>query len=83
VTAGANVRYVVPNTCAAGRENVFFLRPLLVKNDARLEVSVNGEVVKTRRLPHVQPSEMIRFSLEAGAASAAASAAASMEMAIR
>ena len=33
--AGANVRYVVPNTFAPGRENVLFLRPLVVKNDAR------------------------------------------------
>ena len=66
VTAGANVRYVVPNVCAAGRENVFFLRPLVVKNDALLSVTVGGEVVRTRKLAHVQPSEMIRLSLDPG-----------------
>ena len=38
VTAGANVKCVVPNACAPGRQNVFFLRSLVVKNDARLEV---------------------------------------------
>ena len=46
VAAGANVRYVVPNTCAPGRENVLFLRPLVVKNDARLEVRVGGQEIK-------------------------------------
>ncbi len=80
VKAGANVRYVVPNACAADRENVFFLRPLVVKNDARLEVSVDGQIVRSRRLPHVQPSEMLRFSVEPGALPAGGAA---MEVAIR
>jgi NADPH-dependent 2,4-dienoyl-CoA reductase/sulfur reductase-like enzyme len=62
--AGANVRYVVPNTFATGRENVLFLRPLIVKNAAMLEVRVGGREVKSRRLAHVQPSEMIRLTLE-------------------
>jgi NADPH-dependent 2,4-dienoyl-CoA reductase/sulfur reductase-like enzyme len=80
VTAGANVRYVVPNACAPGRENVFFLRPLVVKNDARLEVSIGGEVVRTRRFPHVQPSEMIRLGLDPGPVQPADAV---MEVAIR
>jgi NADPH-dependent 2,4-dienoyl-CoA reductase/sulfur reductase-like enzyme len=67
LAAGANVRYVVPNTFAQGRENVLFLRPLIVKNSALLEVRVDGRVVKSRRIPHVQPSEMIRLSVEEGA----------------
>ncbi len=82
VSAGANVRYVVPQACAADRENVFFLRPLVVKNDARLEVSVDGQVIRTRRLPHVQPSEMIRFTLERGVMPAPGTRA-GMEVAIR
>jgi hypothetical protein len=80
VTAGANVRYVVPNTCAPGRENVLFLRPLVVKNDARLEVRIGGELVRTRRLPHVQPSEMIRIGLDPGPVPPAEAV---MEVAIR
>ncbi len=71
VSAGANVRYVVPNECARDRENVLYLRPLIVKNDARLEVSLAGRIVQSRRLPHVQPSEMIRFVMEPGALAAA------------
>jgi hypothetical protein len=50
---------------------VFFLRPLVVKNDALLSLTIGGEAVKTRKLPHVQPSEMIRVSLEPGRAPAA------------
>ena len=63
VRAGANVRYVVPNACEAGRENVLFFRPMVVKNDALMEVTVDGTVVRRKRYPHVQPSEMIRLAL--------------------
>jgi hypothetical protein len=66
VTPGANVRYVVPNACAAERDNVLFLRPLVVKNEAVLEVKVDGLAVRSRKLAHVQPSEMIRLPLAAG-----------------
>ena len=67
VSAGANVRSVVPNSCAPSRETVFTLRSLVVKNDARLIVRVGGQEVRAKRLAHVQPSEMIRFVLEPGA----------------
>ena len=61
---GANVRYVVPNAWQPGRENVLYLRALVVKNGAVLEVRVDGREVRRRKLAHVQPSEMIRFTLE-------------------
>jgi NADPH-dependent 2,4-dienoyl-CoA reductase/sulfur reductase-like enzyme len=64
VTSGANVRYVVPNRYYPGRENRFYLRALVVKNQARLEVRVGGQLAKQRRLPHVQPSEMVSFTLK-------------------
>jgi len=67
VNAGANVRCVVPNACAPGRQNVFYLRSLVVKNDALLELRVGGQKIRTKKLAHVQPSEMIRFGLEPGA----------------
>jgi NADPH-dependent 2,4-dienoyl-CoA reductase/sulfur reductase-like enzyme len=70
VNSGANVRYVVPGSFAPGRQNVLFLRPLVVKNDARLEVRVGGQEITSRRLAHVQPSEMIRLSLDEKAVSA-------------
>jgi len=64
VAAGANVRSIVPNACAPARRTVFMLRSLVVKNDARLVVSVGGREVRARRLAHVQPSEMIRAVVE-------------------
>ncbi len=64
VAPGANVRYVVPNRYFPGRDNRFYLRSLVVKNQARLEVRLGGELAKQRRLPHVQPSEMISFTLK-------------------
>ncbi len=66
VSAGANVRYVVPGASAPGRENVLYLRPMVVKNNAVLEVTVDGEGIRKRKLAHVQPSEMIRIALKAG-----------------
>jgi NADPH-dependent 2,4-dienoyl-CoA reductase/sulfur reductase-like enzyme len=65
VAPGANVRYVVPNGYAPGRENVLYLRPMVVKNDAVLEAAVDGTGIKRRKLAHVQPSEMIRLVLRA------------------
>jgi NADPH-dependent 2,4-dienoyl-CoA reductase/sulfur reductase-like enzyme len=66
VAPGANVRYVVPNRYFPGRDNRFYLRSLVVKNQARLEVRIGGELAKQRRLAHVQPSEMISFNLKPG-----------------
>jgi NADPH-dependent 2,4-dienoyl-CoA reductase/sulfur reductase-like enzyme len=64
VAPGANVRYVVPNRYFPGRDNRFYLRSLVVKNQARLEVRLGGELAKQRRLAHVQPSEMVSFTLK-------------------
>jgi hypothetical protein len=63
IRPGANVRYVIPNQYAPGRQNILYLRPLVVKNDAVMEVKVDGKTVRSRKLAHVQPSEMIRVEL--------------------
>jgi NADPH-dependent 2,4-dienoyl-CoA reductase/sulfur reductase-like enzyme len=63
---GANVRTVVPNFYAPDRENVFYLRSLVVKNRAVLTASIAEATVKARTLSHVQPSESIRLSLSPG-----------------
>jgi NADPH-dependent 2,4-dienoyl-CoA reductase/sulfur reductase-like enzyme len=60
---GANVKYAVPNRYFPDRENRFYLRPLIVANQARLTVRLDGEKVLERRLAHVQPSEMLSFTL--------------------
>jgi hypothetical protein len=60
---GANVKSVVPNSYAPGRENVLYLRPLVVKNHAVLEVRIGSHEVLSRTLAHTQPSEMVRLVL--------------------
>ena len=61
---GANVRSVVPNYYAPDRENVLYMRPLIVKNDAVLSLQIGGVEMKRKKLAHVQPSEMIRLNLK-------------------
>ncbi len=63
VKAGANIRYVSPSRVATGRENVLFMRSMIVKNDATLEVRIDGRVVRSQRKSHIQPSEMISLAL--------------------
>jgi len=63
VKAGPNIRYVMPMRINLERENRFYMRSLIVKNDARLEVRLDGAVVRSRRLAHVQPSEMLSLML--------------------
>ena len=65
VAAGANVKYVVPNRYLPGRDNRFYLRSLIVKNKAELVVTLGGQPLKSRKLAHVQPSEMVSFQLDA------------------
>ena len=65
VRAGANVRYVVPGSYRIGRDNVFYLRSLIVKNDVELVVRRGEDELYKRRISHVQPSEMVRLSLPA------------------
>jgi thioredoxin reductase len=64
VRAGANIKYVLPGMFRPGREQVFSLRPLIVKNQARLEVGQGSSAVFSRKLPHVQPSEMVTVTLD-------------------
>lgn len=59
--AGSNVRYLLPNWYDPDGENHFYLRSMVVKNSAELQVRLDGNLVKTRQLKHVQPSEMISF----------------------
>jgi thioredoxin reductase len=64
VTAGSNIKYVVPNTYIPERENKFFLRSMVVGNNVELLLKINGEEIRRKKLKHVQPSEMISFSLK-------------------
>jgi NADPH-dependent 2,4-dienoyl-CoA reductase/sulfur reductase-like enzyme len=63
VKAGSNVRYVNPGKLNPAAENKVYLRSLVVKNDAVLELRVDNRVIKRVKQGHVQPSEMINFTL--------------------
>ena len=64
--AGSNVRYVNPGKINPQGENKIYLRSMIVKNDAVLELKLvnpqagsSGQIFKLIRHNHVQPSEMI------------------------
>jgi NADPH-dependent 2,4-dienoyl-CoA reductase/sulfur reductase-like enzyme len=63
VTAGANVKYVIPNRCAVGRPARFLMRSLAVREKAELTVRQGDTVVRRRRLRRVRPAEMISLEL--------------------
>ncbi|MHB0896546.1 MAG: NAD(P)/FAD-dependent oxidoreductase [Spirochaetales bacterium] len=63
VKTGPNVRYVNPARVDPERDNKLYLRSMVVKNGAALEVKVDGRVVKSVKKPHVQPSEMLTLNL--------------------
>jgi hypothetical protein len=63
VKAGSNVRYVNPGKLNVERENKIYLRSLIVKNDAVLELKIDKQIVKTIKKNHVQPSEMINLNI--------------------
>jgi NADPH-dependent 2,4-dienoyl-CoA reductase/sulfur reductase-like enzyme len=64
LAAGANLRSLVPNFYTPDRENIIFMRPMIVKNDAVLSLKVGGGEFKRKKLVHIQPSEMIRLVLK-------------------
>jgi pyruvate/2-oxoglutarate dehydrogenase complex dihydrolipoamide dehydrogenase (E3) component len=63
VKAGSNVRYVNPGKINPQGENKVYLRSLIVKNDAQLELRIDNRVIRSIKTGHVQPSEMINLSL--------------------
>jgi thioredoxin reductase len=62
--AGHNVRYVNPARISPERENHIYLRSMIVKNDAVLEIRLGDRVIRSKKERHVQPSEMISLKLE-------------------
>ena len=60
---GKNIKYLVPNYYSPESGNKFYLRTLIVQNRAELLIKVNGKEILRKKLQHIQPSEMISFSL--------------------
>ncbi|MDR2517845.1 MAG: NAD(P)/FAD-dependent oxidoreductase [Spirochaetaceae bacterium] len=61
--AGANVRYVCPCKISLEREQKIYLRSLVVKTDAVLELRVHNRLIRRIKKVHVQPSEMISLTV--------------------
>jgi pyruvate/2-oxoglutarate dehydrogenase complex dihydrolipoamide dehydrogenase (E3) component len=61
--AGSNVRYVNPARIAPDRENHIYMRSMVIKNDAVIELRLNDRVIRSRKERHVQPSEMISLNI--------------------
>ena len=63
--AGSCVRYVNPARIDPGRENIVYLRSMIVKSDAVLELRLDNRVICSRKERYVQPSGMINFKITA------------------
>jgi len=61
--AGSHVRYVNPSRVAPDRENTIYMRSMIVKKDAVLELRLGERVIRSKKERNVQPSEMISFKL--------------------
>ncbi|MDR0503182.1 MAG: NAD(P)/FAD-dependent oxidoreductase [Treponema sp.] len=61
--AGSHVRYVNPARIAPDRENIVYMRSMIVKSDAVLELRLDNRVIRSKKERHIQPSEMISFKL--------------------
>jgi len=61
--AGSHVRYVNPSQIAADKENIVYMRSMIVKNDAVLELRLGDKLIRSKKERLVQPSEMINFKL--------------------
>ncbi len=63
IVPGSNVRYVAPGRLRTGEHNAIYLRSMIAKVGAKVEVTADGEVIKTQKEHHVQPSEMISLKV--------------------
>ena len=61
--AGSNVRYVNPSRIDPQRENRIYLRPLAVIRKAVLEIKLDNRLIRSIKVAHAQPSEMISLIL--------------------
>ncbi|MDR1253189.1 MAG: FAD-dependent oxidoreductase [Treponema sp.] len=60
---GSNVQYVNPVRINPQQENRIYLRSLVVKNDAVLELRLDNRLIRSEKHKHVQPSEMINVKV--------------------
>jgi NADPH-dependent 2,4-dienoyl-CoA reductase/sulfur reductase-like enzyme len=75
VDAGANLKYVTPGRHVPGKENHYFMRPLMARDKAVLSVSSGDTVLYTKRLSNIRPAEMLSVTLPASSTADADTAA--------
>ncbi|MDD5675521.1 MAG: hypothetical protein PHC61_15230, partial [Chitinivibrionales bacterium] len=63
VVTGANLKYVVPNRCATGRESRFLMRALIVGDKGELIVRQGDALICKQALRRIRPAEMIALTL--------------------
>jgi len=61
--AGSNVRYVNPGKLCPADVNRIYLRSMIVKSGAVLELKLDNQLFKTVKQNHVQPPEMINVTI--------------------
>jgi NADH dehydrogenase FAD-containing subunit len=61
--AGSHVRYVNPTKITPERENHVYMRSMVLKSDAVLELRLDNRVIRSIKERHVQPSEMINVKI--------------------
>ena len=64
LVAGSNVRYIAPGRIRTDGKNRLYLRSMIARVGATVEVRCGDTVVKKAKQHHVQPSEMISISLD-------------------
>ncbi|MDD4818410.1 MAG: FAD-dependent oxidoreductase [Victivallaceae bacterium] len=64
VTTGANLRYVTPNRYIPGEDIQFFMRSMVVDDNAVLLAELNGVEIMRKKLRNVAPPEMISVNID-------------------
>ncbi len=59
IHAGANLKYVVPGRMILQGKNHLYMRSLIVSNHSEVQLTAGERVLFSKKLRHVQPSEMI------------------------
>ena len=63
IKAGSNVRYVTPQKINPDADNILYLRPMIVKESAILNIRANDKIIYSKNLKYIRPSEMIKIIL--------------------
>jgi hypothetical protein len=61
--AGSHIRYVNPSWIIPAKENIIYMRSMIVKNEATLELRLDNHVIHTKKERYVQPSQMISLKI--------------------